>query len=155
MTAVPDIPSAARLRLDRQGVLDYLGEVWPEALAHFGPGLLDLRPGFCRFRRTASDADRRPGGTMRGPLLMEAVDQGAYALVLGHLGPAALAVTSHLSVEFLRRPAIGELLVDTRLRRLGRTQVTMTCELHVDEVVAEAPVAVATVTYSQALVGRP
>lgn len=132
-------------------MLAYLGDVWPQALAHFGPGLAELRPGFSLLRRTAEDADRRPGGTMRGPLLMEAVDQGAYALVLGHLGDAALAVTSHLSVEFLRRPAIGDLLVRTHLRKLGRTQVIMTCDLHVDEVDQERPVAIATVGYSLAL----
>lgn len=90
---------------------------------------------------------------MRGPLLMEAVDQAAYALVLGHLGAAALAVTSHLSIEFLRRPPIGALLVDCRLRKLGRTQVTMTCELHVDAVDPDKPVGIATVVYSRALLG--
>lgn len=143
---------ADTLAMDRQQVIDYVARVWPPAAEAFADGLVELRPGFCRLHRVATDADQRPGGTMRGPLLMEAVDQGAYALVLGHLGDAALAVTSRLSVDFLRRPPIGTLIVDTRLRKLGRTQMTMTCELHVDTVEEDKPVAIATVVYSRALV---
>lgn len=144
--------AADTLAMDRQQVIDYVAATWPPAAESFADGLIELRPGFCRFDRIATDADKRPGGTMRGPLLMEAVDQAAYALVLGHLGDAALAVTSHLSVDFLRRPPIGTLIVNTRLRKLGRTQITMTCDLHVDTVEDDKPVAIATVAYSRALV---
>ncbi len=146
-------PSAQSLRLSREGVVDYVTRVWPRAGRSYADGLTELRPGYCRFERVATELDERPGGTMRGPLLMEAVDQAAYALVLGHLGDAALAVTSHLSVEFLRRPAIGTLIVLAHLRKLGRTQITMTCDLHVDTPDPDRPVAIATVAYSQALLG--
>lgn len=145
-------PSPDTLRLDAAAVVAYLRSVWPPAGQQFADGLVELRPGFCRFQRTPTAEDERPGGTMQGPLLMTAVDQGAYALVLGHLGDAALAVTSHLSMEFLRRPPLGTLIVDTHLRKLGRTQVTMTCDLHVDTVQPARPMAIATVAYSLALV---
>lgn len=139
------------LHLDAAGVCDYIDEVWPEASRAYAEGLRELRPGVARFVRRTGPADLRPGGTVSGPTLMNAVDQAGYALVLGHLGPAALAVTSHLSVDFLRRPTLGDLIVDVELLKLGRTQVPMAARLYVDDV-ASPPVAVATIVYSRALV---
>ncbi|WP_370324979.1 PaaI family thioesterase [Euzebya sp.] len=139
------------LALDRDGVCDYLAEVWPEAAGSFADGLVELEPGFARFVRRTGPADVRPGGTVSGPTLMHAVDEGGYALVLGHLGPAALAVTSHLSMDFLRRPTTGDLVVDVELLKLGRTQVPMAARVFVDDP-GTPPVAVATIVYSRALV---
>lgn len=137
--------------MDKDALTAYVRRMWPAAAEAYGTGLVELRPGRCLFQRVATDADERPGGTLRGPLMMEAADQAAYALVLGHLGDAALAVTSNLSIDFLRRPPIGTLLVDMRLRKFGRTQITMTGEMHVDQVDPDKPVAITTVSYSQAL----
>jgi acyl-coenzyme A thioesterase PaaI-like protein len=81
---------------------------------------------------------------------MGAVDAAAFALVLAHLGAAALAVTSHLSIDFLRRPGPGVLIVDVELLKLGRTQITMSTRVHIDDP-ASPPVAAATVGYSRAL----
>ncbi|CAN5286450.1 PaaI family thioesterase [soil metagenome] len=138
------------LVLDAAGVHAYVAAVWPEAAARFDGSVLQLRPGFVRFRRATAERHVRPGGTIAGPVLMAAVDEAAYALVLAHLGDAALAVTSHLSVEFLRRPQVGTLLVDVEMLKLGRTQVTMSARVHVDD--PDSPtVAAATIIYSRAL----
>ncbi|MGI9016735.1 MAG: PaaI family thioesterase [Euzebya sp.] len=139
------------LVLDAAGVHAYLARVWPEAAPVYAESLLQLRPGFARFWTQTDQRNLRPGGTVSGPTLMTAVDRGAYALVLGHLGGAALAVTSHLSIEFLRRPTAGELIVDVELLKLGRTLISMAARLYVDDPEAP-PVATATVVYSRALV---
>lgn len=138
------------LVLDADGVVDYLRSVWPEAVTTYEGTLSELRPGFVRFRKTTDERHLRPGGSVSGPTMMTAVDEAAYALVLSHLGPAALAVTSHLSMDFLRRPSTGDLLVDVELLKLGRTQVSMAARLYVDDT-DSLPVAVSTVVYSRAL----
>ena len=74
-------------------------------------------------------------------------DTGMYLAVLAMIGPVALAVTTSLNINFLRKPALGELTVETTLLKLGK-------RLAVGEVsirsasIQEGPVSHATVTYS-------
>lgn len=88
----------------------------------------------------------RPGGTLSGPTMMTLADTAAYFLLLSRLGPVALAVTTSLHIDFLRRPAPTDLEARAELLKLGRT-------LAVVRVVLTAsgdtrPVAHATVTYA-------
>ena len=61
----------------------------------------------------------RPGGTLSGPTLMTMADTAMYFLLLSRLGPVALAVTTSLSINFLRRPPPADLLATARLLKLG------------------------------------
>ena len=66
----------------------------------------------------------RPGGTVSGPILMTVADVALYAAVLGELGLVALAVTSNLSINFLRKPAADKDIVGhCKLVKVGRTLV--------------------------------
>src|SRR5258708_36876277 len=46
----------------------------------------------------------RPGGTLGGPLLMMLPDLVVYAAVPSAIGRVALAVTTSLTINFLRKP---------------------------------------------------
>lgn len=62
----------------------------------------------------------RPGGYISGPTQMAIADSAAYMAVMTKLGIVPMAVTSNLSINFLR-PCIGEAVVaDARLMRLGK-----------------------------------
>lgn len=112
-----------QLALDAQGVHDYLSEIWPEAL---GTWTIDeLTASTARLRQPTAIANLRPGGTVSGPTLMALADSAAYVLVLGLLGRAALAVTSSLHIDFLRRPVPGELIAEASLLKRGRSLITM------------------------------
>lgn len=63
----------------------------------------------------------RPGGTVSGPALMALVDLAMYVVVLAHIGPVELAVTTNLNINFLRKPSPGRLLGKARLLKLGRS----------------------------------
>ena len=71
----------------------------------------------------------RPGGTLSGPTLMTLADTAMYFLVLAQLGPIALAVTTNLSMNFLRRPPPADLNATARLLKLGKTLVVG--EIHI------------------------
>ena len=45
----------------------------------------------------------RPGGTVSGPVLMAVADVALYVAILGEIGLVALAVTTNLSINFLRK----------------------------------------------------
>src|SRR5579871_4601293 len=57
-----------------------------------------------RVSLAVGPADRRPGGTVAGPVLMAVADVALYVAVLGEIGIVPLAVTTSLTINFLRRP---------------------------------------------------
>jgi uncharacterized protein (TIGR00369 family) len=77
--------------------------------------------GAASLRLDPDERHLRPGGTVSGPTLFALADLAAYVVVLAHIGPVALAVTTSLNINFLRKPADGEALFATgRLLKLGR-----------------------------------
>ena len=77
-------------------------------------------------------------------------------VLLSRIGPAALAVTSNLNINFLRRPRLVDLVTEARLLKLGRSLALVEVSLYSDAGGADdltKPVAHATVTYSLALLG--
>ncbi len=107
-----------------------------------------------RVRQPTGDGDLRPGGTISGPTLMSMADGVAYMVVLSRIGPAALAVTSNLTINFLRRPRPVDLVTDARLLKLGRSLAVVDVLMYSDDgepTALQQPVAQATVTYSLAL----
>jgi acyl-coenzyme A thioesterase PaaI-like protein len=55
-----------------------------------------------RVRLVFDDTRLRPGGTVSGPTMMAPADTVMYALVLSAVGKVPLAVTTDLSINFLR-----------------------------------------------------
>lgn len=88
----------------------------------------------------------RPGNTVAGPVLMMLADASAYAVVLAHIGPVALAVTSNLDINFLRKTERARITAVAELLKLGRrlaiVDVRMTSDTE-PELIAQA-----TVTYA-------
>ena len=94
----------------------------------------------------ASDRLLRPGGTIAGPAQMALADIAMYGLVMSRLGRVDLAVTTSLSMNFLRRPAPADMTAEGRLLKFGK-------RLAVGDVTLSSPgladpVAHAVVTYS-------
>lgn len=58
-----------------------------------------------RIRQPFDPSQIRPGGTISGPTLMALADTAMYLAVVAAIGPVALAVTTSLQIDFLRRPA--------------------------------------------------
>ena len=61
-----------------------------------------------------------PGGTISGPTLMMLADTAMWVALLGMIGRVPLSVTSHLDIDFLRKPAPADLVAHARLLKLGR-----------------------------------
>lgn len=114
-------------------------ETLPYHVEQVAEGLLTVRLSY-------DEQHLRPGGTISGPTLMTLADTAMYLLVLAHIGPVALAVTTNLNINFLRKPQPGDVLAHAQLLKLGARLAVGAVTLHS---VGEAePVAHATVTYS-------
>jgi uncharacterized protein (TIGR00369 family) len=89
----------------------------------------------------------RPGGTVSGPSMFALADVSIYLAVLAMVGPKGLAVTTNISMDFMRKPAAAtDLLCDCRLLKLGKTLAVGDCLIRSDGM--EAPVARASMTYA-------
>src|SRR4051812_45487836 len=61
----------------------------------------------CLLRQRYSERMLRPGGTISGPTLMGLADCAMYVVLLSAIGPVGLAVTTNLTINFLRKGGPG------------------------------------------------
>jgi acyl-coenzyme A thioesterase PaaI-like protein len=73
-------------------------------------------------------------------------DCAAYLLLLGLIGPVALAVTTNLSINFLRKPGLGDLVAEATMLKLGKTLAII--ELSLTSAGVPEPVAHSVMTYA-------
>lgn len=62
----------------------------------------------------------RIGGTVSGPALMFLADYAMYAALFAAAGPRAMAVTTNLNMNFLRKTGPGAIVAEARIIKLGR-----------------------------------
>ncbi|HWA44052.1 MAG TPA: PaaI family thioesterase [Hypericibacter adhaerens] len=135
-----------KLSLDKEALAAFLDKAFPPA----------ARPSYGQIESVALDHVRmtleprpemiRPGDIVAGPALMGLADVAAYAVVLAHLGPVAMAVTNSLTINFLRPCQLETIMADARLLRLGRRLATV--EVRLWQGREDRLVAVATVGYA-------
>ena len=80
----------------------------------------EVGPLSARMRLAYHERHLRPGGTLSGPSIMALADLALYVAILAQIGPVALAVTTSLSFNFLRKPARRDLIAECRLLKLGK-----------------------------------
>jgi uncharacterized protein (TIGR00369 family) len=124
-----------------------LGREFPEAfVADNGLSIIEVWHGGSRVRQGLQKNATRPGGTMSGPTIMALADVGIYVAILASIGWVPLAVTTNLNINFLKKPAPGALIAQTRLLKLGKRLAVGEASIHPegeDDLVAHA-----TATYS-------
>ena len=119
-----DAPSDAVLRLDAAALNAFLSKAFPEA-GPMLPHVLEAEPGRVLIRQAFASRALRPGGLISGPTQMAMADSAAYAMVLAHIGEVAMAVTTSLTIHFLRGAKPGELFAEGTLLKLGRKIATV------------------------------
>ena len=128
-----------------------LGPLAQSVLPHLknNPYYLDITsvsPGRVMLTMATASRNLRPGGVISGPTLMSMSDTAAYALVLAHVGEVPMAVTTSLTIHFLRPCKPGVLYAEADLLRLGRRIATCDVSLWTegrDRLAAKATVAYA------------
>jgi len=107
--------------MTKEDLIAFLDREFPQI--HMGGQtyvLEEIGPLSARMRMEYHDRHLRPGGTISGPSMMGLADLALYAAILAHIGPVALAVTTSLNFNFLRRPEPRALIADCRLLKLGK-----------------------------------
>ncbi len=130
-----------------QQVQAFLDREFPQLL-HDGRAftLESVGPLAARMRMAYHEKHLRPGGTISGPAMFALADVTLYVAILAQIGPVALAVTTNLNINFLRKPEPVDLIGDCRLMKLGKRLAVG--EVTLFSLGSDDPVAHAVGTYS-------
>jgi uncharacterized protein (TIGR00369 family) len=133
--------------MDVEALTSFLEREFPQVNAEgMAFTVTDAGEGFASMRLDPSDRHLRPGGTVSGPTLFALADITAYVAILAQIGPVALAVTTNLNINFLRKPETGPVDAKATILKLGKrlaiVEISMTSG-STSELVAHA-----TATYS-------
>jgi uncharacterized protein (TIGR00369 family) len=132
--------------LDAAGVNALLRKAFPDASPAAFPTVTAVSPGWVEVVAPYRDGLLRPGGVISGPALMSLSDTAAYALVLAHIGDQLMAVTSSLTMNFLRGAVPGDIYASAELLRLGRRNAV--CDVRIWTEAPDRLAAQASVTYA-------
>jgi len=133
--------------LTRKELIERLRSEFPEAGHVVGDyDIEDIWRGGCRLRQRYDKRLLRPGVTLSGATMMALGDFAMYLAVLSAIGWVPLAVTTNLTINFLRKPPPGDLIAEARLLKLGKQLAVGEVAIHADG--GEDMVAHVTSTYS-------
>jgi uncharacterized protein (TIGR00369 family) len=123
-----------------------LTAAFPQMFVRDGFSIEDVHHGGCHVRRGFHEDTLRPGGTVSGPTLMELADFAMYVALLASIGWQPLAVTTNLTMNFLRKPPPRDLIAECALLKVGKRLAVGAVTIRSDG--EEDAVAHATATYS-------
>jgi uncharacterized protein (TIGR00369 family) len=138
--------SSSAIRLDADALNAFMAEAFPHSVPGSRGTVVSAVPGHIQARMDPTELALRPGGLISGPTQMGLADMAAYGLVLAHIGPVAMAVTSALNYQFLRPCRPGPLFADAHMLRLGKRLAVMDVRIWTDD--PAKPVGQANVTYA-------
>lgn len=134
------------IKMDAEALNAFLLRAFPEGDPRQMPSVVEVSEGRALMRLGFETRQLRPGGVISGPTLMALADTGAYAVVLAHIGEVAMAVTTSLTIHFLRGCKPGDLYAEATLLKLGRRIATVDVLMWTES--RERAAAKATVAYA-------
>ena len=109
--------------VDASALNEFLHAAFP--LAPRGYGVEAVTATGVRLRQPIGEQHGRPGGTVSGPTMMGLADAAAWLATLSRIGLVPLAVTTTLTINFLNKPPLEDLVAESALLRLSaRSSVT-------------------------------
>ena len=142
-----DVVDAGAVKHGPEELTRFLDKVLPQMLIGGRTFFIDdVRPGVAVVRLVANEQHLRPGNTVSGPAIMALMDYAAYVVLMGNMGLKALAVTTNININFMRKSGAGELIATCRIQKGGKRLVVMDCDVTrkgSDELIAHG-----TMTYS-------
>ena len=101
-------------------VTAFLEKVFPQVAGQFCIDCIEEAALVMRLK--VDDRHLRPGGTISGPSMFALADVAAYVMTLSRIGPEALTVTTHCSIDFMRKPdGAKDLVARAQLMKHGRS----------------------------------
>jgi uncharacterized protein (TIGR00369 family) len=112
-------------------VNDFVSEVFPSAFAE-GTRCEELGDGWAVVRWPFNEAELRPGAYISGPRMFSSADSALWYATFTIVGLEAMAVTSEMSIRFLRPAQGGDLMARADINSVGRRKLFGTVEMWID-----------------------
>lgn len=112
-------------------VNEFLADVFPSSYRD-GTRCVDLGERTALARWPFDAGELRPGSYISGPRMFALADSALWFASFTVIGLEAMAVTSEMSIRFLRPARDGDLLAKAVLNSVGRRRLVGTVELWVD-----------------------
>jgi len=126
-------------------IAEFFDEVFPQARGLFV--IEEVGALHARVRMPIDRSHLRPGDTVAGPAMFWLADCAFYVALLASIGREGKeSVTTNMNVNFLRRPALRDLVGEARILKLGRRLAVG--DVTVCSLGDSRPVAHATATYA-------
>jgi len=125
----------------------FLLEAFPAAAAD-GIRCVDVGEDWAMARWPYDESTLRPGGYISGPVMFSLADSALWFASFTAVGIEAMAVTSEMSIRFLRPARGGDLIARASIQSVGRRRLVGTIELWIGGV-PDKLVAVAQGTYAR------
>ena len=132
------------LLMKKNDLETFLKVEFPQVRKNFK--ILETKPNYLSMLMHISNEHLRPGGTVSGPTMFLLADVSFYLATLSMVGPKSLTVTTNCSINFLRKPAVSDLISEARVLKIGKTLSVGDVLIYSKDV--EDPVAHATLTYA-------
>lgn len=100
--------------------LQRLGRELVPIIELLGLRIQSVEHGLVRVRIEYRDEFVRPGGSIAGAVLLAAADFAVWGCILSVMGRTDLTMTTNLNFNFLRRPALSDVIAEAKLLKLGR-----------------------------------
>lgn len=127
----------------KEALIDFLAKEFPQSKCI----VEDIGKNSASIRHKIGVDELRPGRTVSGPVLMTVADVALYVAILGEIGIVPLAVTTNLSINFLRKPSPdNDIIAVCKIIKLGQSLAVGEVSLYSEG--NEEPVAHAVGTYS-------
>src|SRR5208337_1633010 len=140
-SAGPSMTHARHRPFTLEELRAYLVEVFPQVWSRGDYAIEEVGPMSATVRLNYHPDHLRPGGTISGPAMFTLSDLALYVAILHEIGRVKLAVTTSVSINFLRKPEPRDLIGRANLMKLGKRLAVGEVALYsegADEMVAHA-----------------
>jgi len=122
------IPAAPGVDVD--SVREYVAELWPDAVP---ARCIEISGRHVITEMDVAKSSIRPGGFISGPTQFGMADLSLWYAVFGAVGLEAMALTSELSIRFLRPATGGLLTARTDLHSVGKKNIVGSVVIYTDD----------------------
>ena len=105
-------------KFSNEEITKYLEDIFPQIKNKFK--VIKLENKFSEVQLRSEVSNLRPGNTISGPAMFELADIAFFVSVINLTGSGSLAVTTNVSINFIKKPPFKDLLGISRIRKAGR-----------------------------------
>ena len=98
-----------------------LKEIFPQNFEKYQ--IIDIKNYYSEVKLLSNKNNLRPGNTISGPSMFELADISFYVAVMGSIKLSEKSVAINVSINFLNKPLLSNLIGISKIKKLGKRLV--------------------------------